>query len=72
MPLVPIRDRHRPIVAGLGLCSFVVSSKQVAAIRGSIMGAGISLVAAMDYVVAPESRSLRWARAGLVQGLEIQ
>eukprot|EP00913_Durusdinium_trenchii_P033590 g31444.t1 len=30
---------------------------KVAAIRGSILGAGISLVAAMDYVLAPESRS---------------
>ena len=47
------------------LCSCFVSWKQVAAIRGSIMGAGISLVAAMDYVVAPESRSLRWAWAGV-------
>ena len=33
-----------------------VSSK-VASIRGTVMGAGISLVAAMDYVVAPESRT---------------
>ncbi|CAK9003500.1 unnamed protein product [Durusdinium trenchii] len=30
---------------------------KVAAIRGSILGAGISLVAAMDYVLAPESRT---------------
>ena len=42
----------------------LASALQVAAIRGSIMGAGISLVAAMDYVVAPESRSLRRAAGG--------
>eukprot|EP00435_Cladocopium_sp_Y103_P031637 s253_g8.t1 len=45
-----------PIAHLLYLMSTLPQYK-VAAIRGSIMGAGISLVAAMDYVVAPESRT---------------